>query len=260
MKIWFTALALLAPGSFGQTVLQSGEGIFVISVSGGLGVGFRGSCLTTKANGEAVITKLEGAVLANFIGQEYRVAGTAVYLTVQNQTAGKEPEVRVDANGNTVLDKKSPGALGGHFLEVSLSKNGTTIKTQRTDAPYGVISLRSDPPATSATPILTELRVEGDVKFAMVTYTNETGDSEQQLLPIPFSKQFYPREGSIVGLLAQKTRVTRLDSSSLREASLILDDGRGGSLHVAIRVNGAVLAESQTSEPFGVASVSTRIP
>jgi hypothetical protein len=64
-----------------------------------------------------------------------------VYLTFQNQSPGKDVEIRVDANGNRQLDKESALAQTGSFLEAEISKNGTTIKKQRTDATYGVVGL-----------------------------------------------------------------------------------------------------------------------
>jgi hypothetical protein len=40
--------------------------------------------------------------------------------------------------------------------------------------------------------------MNGSVKFATVTMTSETGDIEQQLVPVPFTKEFFPRAGWIV--------------------------------------------------------------
>jgi hypothetical protein len=104
--------------------------------------------------------------------------------------------------------------------------------------------------------------VDGSVKFAMLTLTGEAGDIEQQLVPVPFTKEFYPREGWIVGLSAQKVRVTRPDffSPAFSPTLEVLDDGVKGSLRVAIRVNGGVLGAADTSDPFGVASTIIRIP
>ena len=46
--------------------------------------------------------------------------------------------------------------------------------------------------------------MDGSVKFAMLTLTFESGDIEQLLVPIPFTKEFSPKEGWAVGLTAQK--------------------------------------------------------
>lgn len=249
------AIALLALPAFSQGphVFHSGEEIFTISVRGGNGVQFRGSCLSTTSEGASVTTKLEGVVPA-----EFTITGKAMYLTVQNLTGGREPEIRVGSDGLRVLDQKSPNAQAGSWLEVEISKYGGTIKTQRTDAPHGVISLKTTPPADGAA-IGTELQVEG-VRYAFITFTSETGDIEQQLVPVPFSRVFYPKEGSIVGLTAQKTRVTRIDPSHADGRLEIMDDGQTGEIRVAIRVNGQPIGSAQTSEPFGVASATIKIP
>jgi hypothetical protein len=237
----------------GPNVLHSGEAIFRISVRGGQGVRFSGSCLSATADGASVSTKLEGIVPA-----EFEVAGTAVYMTIQNQADGTQPEIRVGSDGLRVLDPKSPKAQSGSWLEVEIAKNGSTIKRQRTDAPHGVVSLNTAPrPSGSATS--TELQVEG-VRFALIAFTSETGDIEQQLVPVPFSRTFYPPEGSVVGLTAQKTRVTRLDPTHTNGTIEVLDDGQTGELHVSIRVNGQAIGSAQTSEAYGVASTTIRVP
>lgn len=246
------AIVLLAVPAFcqGTQVLHSGEAIYTISVRGGSGVRFSGSCLSTTTDGGAVNTRLEGAVPA-----EFTIAGAAVYLTVQNLTAGTLPEVRVGLDGLRALDQKAPNAQAGSWLEIEIAKNGSPIKRQRTNAPHGVISLRTTPPPAGSA-IATEFQVEG-TRFALATFTSETGDTEQQLVPVPFSRVFYPPEGSIVGLTAQKMRVTRVGLDGKLE---ILDDGQSGELRLVIRVNGQPLGSAQTSEPFGVASTTIKIP
>ncbi len=109
-------------------------------------------------------------------------------------------------------------------------------------------------------PRQTEIRLDGSVKFAFLTLTSETGDTEQRVVEVPFSRTFFPREGWIVGLAAQKTRVTRPNALYVDRRLEVLDDGRNGFLHAEIRVNGRVLAEAGASEPFGVATVAVRIP
>jgi hypothetical protein len=249
LPIGLCALLVVSSGQ----VIHSGEGAFVIAVTGGPGVTFRGSYLVIGTSGESRENKVEGTVPA-----EFRVVGTAVYLNFQNQVAGREIEFRVDANGKRELDKESPAS---QFLEVTISKNGTTIKELRTDAPHGVVTLATAEPA-GGPPRQAEYRVDGSVKFAMLTLTSDDGDIEQRLVPIPFTKPYYPREGWIVSLIAQKIRVARPDffSSALSPTREVLDDGVKGFLNVAIRVNGGVLGAADTSEPFGVASATVRIP
>ena len=236
-----------------QGTLLAGESIFSISVRGGAGVRFRGSCLSTYADGASVTTKLEGVVPAVF-----KITGTAVYLTLQNLTGDTLPDIRVGSDGLRVLDQNSAKAQAGSWLEIEISKNGGTIKTQRTDAPHGVISLKTAPQATGSQ-VSTELQVEG-VHFALITFTSETGDIEQQLVPVPFSRVFYAPEGSIVGLTAQKTRVTRVDPTHADGTIEIMDDGKRGELRLLIRVNGQAIGSAETSEPFGVASTTVKIP
>lgn len=245
--------ALWTTGS-GQVIFHSGESAFVISVKGGPGVTFRGTYLVTTGTGESTEKKVEGTVPA-----EFSLAGTSVFLSFQNYSPDVVGgmEIRVDADGKRQMDTESAGA-SAHFLEVSISQNGTTVKEQRTDAPHGVISLATTMPPSGA-PRQTELQVDGSAKFAFLTLTSETGDIEQQLVPIPFGRTFYPKEGWFVSLSAQKARVARLDPSSIFPQIQVLDDGVTGSLHVAIRVNGAIVAEAVTSQPFGVASTNVRL-
>lgn len=249
--IAIVALALTGSGQ----VIHSGEDSFVIAVKGGRGVTFRGSYRVTGGAGESKETKVEGTVPA-----EFRAAGTGVYLSFQNQSPGGEIQFRIDPNGSRQIDKDPGQESAGPFLEVAISKNGSIVKKQRTEAPYGVVMLSTTMPPWGS-PRQTELRVDGSVKFASLTLTTESGDTEQQLVPIPFSKTFFPKEGWIVGLLAQKALVTRPDplSPSVSPTLQVMDDGRRGSLHVAIRVNGSVLGEAETSEPFGVASATVPI-
>jgi hypothetical protein len=246
---------LLAFPAFCQNpmVLRSGESVFTISVRGSSRVQFRGNCLSTRGDGASVTTELAGAVPA-----EFKIAAADLYLTVQNLTGGTMPEIRVGSDGLRELDDKSPNAKDGSWLEIELSKNGSTIKRQRTNAAHGVVSLKTTKPATGA-PIGTELQVEG-VSFAQITFTSEAGDIEQQLVPVPFSKVFYASEGSIIGLAAQKIRVTRADPAHADGTIEVMDDGRNGQLRVGIRVNGQPVGSAQTSEPFGVASTTIKVP
>jgi hypothetical protein len=248
-----TGLGALFVVGNGQ-VIHSGEETFVIAVTGGAGVTFRGSYLVAGINGESKETQVAGMVPA-----EFRAVGTAVYLNFQNQNPGGEVEIRVGSDGKRELDKTSAAAQNSKFLAVSISKNGTTVKEQRTDAPHGVISLATTMPPWGL-PGQTELIADGTVKFAFLTFTSETGDTEQELVPVPFSKAFFPKEGWVVSITAQKVRVTKLDTVSMRPVLQVLDDGTAGLLHVAIRVNGGVIAQANTAEAFGVVSSTVRVP
>jgi hypothetical protein len=246
------ALGSLSATGDGQ-VIHSGEETFVIAVTGGEGVTFRGSYLVTGINGESKETQVAGTVPADF-----RAVGTAVYLNLQNQSPGDVVEMRVGADGKRELDKNSASAMKARFLAVRISQNGTTLKVQRTDAPKGVVSLATAMPPQGL-PRQTELTADGSAKFAFLTYTSETGDIQQELVPIPFSKSFFPKEGWIVAVSAQKVRVTRMDPASISPRVEVLDDGERGTLHVAIREISGVTREAQTTEAFGVASASLHI-
>lgn len=247
------ALATFPAWGQGSLVLHSGESVFTISVRGGTGVRFSGSCLATRSDGAPVGTKLEGIVPATF-----EIAGAELHLAVQNLTAATPPEIRLRNDGVGALDEELAGAASGSWLEVEISKNGAAIKRQRTNAPHGVVSLGTQPlPRGSA--INTEFHVDGQ-RFALVTLTSETGDIEQQLVPVPFDRVLYSPEGSIVSLTAQKVRVTRLDPVHSDGKLEIMDDGQGGELQVTIRVNGQPVGSANTSEPFGVASTTVKVP
>jgi hypothetical protein len=243
----------LSVPAIGQSprVLHSGEANFAITVRGGPGVRFSGSCLSIAGDGATIQTTVAGTVPADF-----NVVGAEVYLTLQNMSAQSQPEIRLDSSGG--FDQKSPSVSGSSWLGVEIAKNGSTIKRQQTNAPHGVVSLKTTSPPAGA-PISTELQVEG-ARFALISFTSETGDIEQQLVPVPFDRTFYQPEGSVVTLTAQKVLVTRLAPAHADGTIETLDDGRNGDLRVAIRVNGQALGVAQTREPFGVASTSIKIP
>ncbi len=83
-----------------------------------------------------------------------------MYLTLQNLTGDTLPIFALGRMVCGVLDQNSAKAQAGSWLEIEISKNGGTIKTQRTDAPHGVISLKTAPQATGSQ-VSTELQVEG---------------------------------------------------------------------------------------------------
>lgn len=236
-----------------QDVLRAGESTFVITVRGTPGVTFHGNYLLETASGQTK-NKLQGIAPA-----EFKVVGTAVYLTVQNQQRGGEMEVRLDSSGKLMLDRESPRANGAQYLEVELSKNGATVKKQRTDAPFGIVTLASRTPP-GGSPRQTELQIEGSAKFAFITVDSGTGDQEQQLVPVPFSKAFFPKQGWIVGVTAQKARVVQPDHSHAGEDLQVLYDGKSGNLRVSVKVNGATLATDDTYAPYGVVNATATIP
>jgi hypothetical protein len=211
----------------------------------------RGEILVVSASGDKRI-KVEGTTPL-----EYPVTGAEVYLNIQRQSRGRFPMMTLDKNGRRELDQDptSPSNVSQPHLLVEIQKNGVAIKSQRTTAPFGVVSL-STVARQGGMGRYSELVVDGTVKYAFVTMTNEKGDTEQELVPVPFSKVFYPREGWIVGITAQKTEVTRPDPLSVRNVIEVLDDGVRGTMHVAIKVSGRLVAEETTSVAYGVASAT----
>ena len=120
------AIVFLALPAFCQIpmVLHSEEAIITISVRGH-GVPFIGSCLSTRGEGASVTTGLKDTV-----PDEFTIAATAICLTVQNLSGGKEPEVRVgsDSTNHTRSNgSRIPAARQGFSTGLSegISRNIT---------------------------------------------------------------------------------------------------------------------------------------
>jgi hypothetical protein len=222
-------VATLIGSANGQAVVHQGESIFVIAIRRSPGTTFRGSYLAVTADGESKTNRIAGMIPA-----EFTVVATHMFLTVEKLTEGGE-------------------------MEVEISKNGTAIKRQSTNAPFGVVGLATAMPE-GGVPQQTEFQVTGSAKYAFLTISSGTGETRQEQVELPYKQEFFPRVGWIVGLTAQKRRVTRIDPLSLHAKVELLDDGVSGSLHVAIKVNGRTLSEEETSQPFGVASATARLP
>ncbi|MEP7352734.1 MAG: hypothetical protein ABI824_05835 [Acidobacteriota bacterium] len=221
------AFWILTGLGYGQDIIHSGESVFTIKVLGN--TSFRGSYLAVSGAGGSKTVKIEGAGSAAFT-----VAAAQLYLTVQKQTES--------------------GQIG-----VELSKGGVTVKRESTDAPYGVVGLATTLPA-GGLPQQTTFEVTGSAKFAFLTLMSGTGETRQEQVELPYSLEFFPKVGWIVGVTAQKRRVTRPDPFSKKGEVLVLADGVQGTLHVAIRVSGRILGEEETTQPFGVASAAVRLP
>jgi hypothetical protein len=115
------------------------------------------------------------------------------------------------------------------------------------------LPLRSDPGLRQVS-----FEVDGSVNYANLTATTgDNGGREQNQVSIPYHKELFFKPGSELYLSAQKTRVTRVDP--LHGSLEILDDGEKGTVHVTIRMNGAILQEASASAPFGIATASARI-
>jgi hypothetical protein len=73
---------------------------------------------------------------------------------------------------------------------------------------------------------------------------------------LPFALKFYARGGQPVYLSAQKTRV----ATTYRGRESVIYDGVSGSVHVLIRVTGAVLQEATSNAPYGIATAKGTLP
>ena len=98
--------------------------------------------------------------------------------------------------------------------------------------------------------------VDGTAKYAALTLTNKDGGREQNTVKLPFELKFYARPGSFVYLSAQTTRV--VDTFSL--IPQVIDDGITGTVHVLVRVSGAVVQEATSSSPYGIATAEGKVP
>lgn len=114
-------------------------------------------------------------------------------------------------------------------------------------------------PNEPAGPRFVEYEIDGSVRFATVTCTNETGGREENILELPVKKTFVAMPGSLVYLSAQKTRITRDVSLKVTQRIEVVEDGEKGTVHVAIRVNGRLLQEATSSKPLGIATASGRV-
>jgi hypothetical protein len=92
--------------------------------------------------------------------------------------------------------------------------------------------------------------VDGTATYATLTTINQNGGTEQNQVKLPFAVTFYARGGQPVYLSAQKTRV----ATTYRGREFVTYDGVTGTVHVLIRVTGAVLQEATSSAPYRIAT------
>ena len=83
---------------------------------------------------------------------------------------------------------------------------------------------------------------------ASVTIANDSGGTEQHAINLPWTKEFDAPSGRLLYLSAQKRTASR--------------DGYGHptKLEVTIHVDGNVIQHAETTEDYGVASVSGKVP
>jgi len=100
-----------------------------------------------------------------------------------------------------------------------------------------------------------KFEVDGSTKYVTLTATSKNGGTEQNVVQLPYISTFFAKPGTTLYLSAQKTRVVK-DTIFGPEVAA---DG-SGTVHVLIRVGGAVLQEAESSAPFGIATASGKVP
>ena len=103
-------------------------------------------------------------------------------------------------------------------------------------------------------------QVDGTSKFVNITLTSGSGGKEQITVKLPFELKFYAKGGQFVYLSAQKARITKRVLHVLGDEDEVVDDGVKGTVHVLIRVSGAVLQEATSDAPFGTATAEGKMP
>lgn len=223
-------LCSLAVGCSGQTVLHSSERIFTLSVTGTPHLRF------TATTFRSLVGRQSDRQTEDYeVPSELHTKALALFATIQKRS-----------EAGTII--------------VHLTDTGALTKTASTSAPFGLVSISSEMPKWGA-PRQTEFRVTGTSKYAKLMMTNETGDIVEKIVPIPFQKEFFSKEGWILALIGQKTPVTRPDPLRADPHAIeVLDDGRTGSLRVQVVVNGMPIGDTETEEPYGVARTLVKVP
>jgi hypothetical protein len=104
--------------------------------------------------------------------------------------------------------------------------------------------------------------VDGTAKYVNLTLRNKDGGTEQKQVKLPFELVFYAPAGRLLYLSGQKVRVTTTleDHFGRPNGQVVVYDGVAGTVHVLIRVGGAVLQEATSDAPFGIATAEGRMP
>ena len=100
-----------------------------------------------------------------------------------------------------------------------------------------------------------KFEVYGSAKYVTLTSTSKGGGTAQNTVKLPYNESFFAKPGTFLYLSAQKTRVVR-NTIFGRE----LEADGSGTVHVLIRVSGAVLQESEATALFGIATASGKVP
>jgi hypothetical protein len=102
-------------------------------------------------------------------------------------------------------------------------------------------------------------RVDGTAKYVTLTLVNQSGGREQKRAELPFELRFYAKPGQFIYLSAQKSTMTRTEHHMGYDATEVVYDGVAGTVHVSIRVTGAMIQEASSSSPYGVATAEGKV-
>ena len=103
-------------------------------------------------------------------------------------------------------------------------------------------------------------QVDGTAKYVNLTLTNKDGGTEQKQVKLPFELTFYARSGQFLYLSAQKAKVIKKVLGVRGDDYEVVYDGIAGTVHVSIKVSGAVLQEATSDAPYGIAKAEGKLP
>lgn len=103
-------------------------------------------------------------------------------------------------------------------------------------------------------------QVDGTAKYVNLTLTNKDGGTEQNQVKLPFELKFYARSGQFVYLSAQKAKAIKSVLHAIGDDRDVVYDGIAGTVHVSIKISGAVLQEATSDAPYGIAKAEGKIP
>ena len=103
-------------------------------------------------------------------------------------------------------------------------------------------------------------QVDGTSKYVNLTLRNKDGGTEQNQVKLPFELKFFAKGGQFVYLSAQKAKINKRVLHPIADQMEVVDDGVTGTVHVLIKVAGAVLQEASSDVPFGIATAEGKLP
>jgi hypothetical protein len=103
-------------------------------------------------------------------------------------------------------------------------------------------------------------QVDGTSKYVNLTLTSASGGKEQSTVKLPFELKFFAKGGQFAYLSAQKAKITKRVLHALYDQDEVVDDGVVGTVHVLIKVGGAVFQEASSNAPYGIATAEGKLP